>query len=162
MNVSMMWTVALAVRTLPQTTEAPLMLVSSSLWAIPARRPGPSSLIPIGRGPPDRPTHPQQRGISVVGGARFVYSPSLGQGVFSGPDLDVPDGDRVYELWLMDEEDAAPAGAFRPESPEEATVLVEGIEAGLTLAMTEEPEADWPNPPARSCSAPRCEPTEGG
>ncbi|MGH8947450.1 MAG: hypothetical protein ACRDXF_01230 [Acidimicrobiia bacterium] len=35
---------------------------------------------------------------------------------------------------------------FRPESPEEATVLVDGIEPGLNLAMTEEPEAGLPQP----------------
>ena len=83
---------------------------------------------------------------STVGGARFVYSESLGQGVFNGSDLDLPEEDRVYELWLIDEEGPAAAGAFRPESPEEATVLVEGIEPGLTLAMTEEPEAGLAEP----------------
>ena len=83
---------------------------------------------------------------STVGGARFVYSESLGQGVFTGADLDLPQEDRVYELWLIDEEGPTAAGAFRPESPEEATVLVEGIAPGLTLAMTEEPEAGLDEP----------------
>jgi Anti-sigma-K factor rskA/Putative zinc-finger len=83
---------------------------------------------------------------STVGAARFVYSESLGQGVFTGSDLDLPEEDRVYELWLIDDDGPAAAGAFRPESPEQATVLVEGIEPGLTLAMTEEPEAGLPEP----------------
>ena len=83
---------------------------------------------------------------SNVGGARFVYSESLGQGVFNGSDLDLPEEDRVYELWLIDEEGPTAAGAFRPESPEEATVLVEDIQPGLTLAMTEEPEAGLSEP----------------
>ena len=83
---------------------------------------------------------------STVGGARLVYSESLGQGVFTGADLDLPEEDRVYELWLIDEAGPTAAGAFRPESPEEATVLVEGIAPGLTLAMTEEPEAGLPQP----------------
>ncbi|HJQ92113.1 MAG TPA: anti-sigma factor, partial [Acidimicrobiia bacterium] len=83
---------------------------------------------------------------SDVGGARFVYSESLGQGVFNGSDLDLPEEDRVYELWLIDEERPTAASAFRPESPEDATVLVEGIQPGLTLAMTEEPEAGLSEP----------------
>ena len=52
----------------------------------------------------------------------------------------------MYELWLIDEDGPAAAGSFRPESPEEATVLVEGIEPGLTLAMTEEPEPGLAQP----------------
>ena len=64
---------------------------------------------------------------SNVGGARFVYSETDGEGVFNGSDLDLPEEDRVYKLWLIDEEGPTAAGAFRPESPEEATVLVEGI-----------------------------------
>jgi len=83
---------------------------------------------------------------SDVGGSRFVYSESLGQGVFTGSELDLPEGNRVYELWLIDEEGPTAAGAFRPESAEEATVLVEGIEPGLTLAMTEEPEPGLAEP----------------
>ena len=83
---------------------------------------------------------------STVGGARFVYSESLGQGVFTGSDLDLPEENRVYELWLIDEEGPTAAGAFRPESPEDATVLVDGILPGLTLAMTEEPEAGLDEP----------------
>ncbi|MET0698015.1 MAG: anti-sigma factor [Acidimicrobiia bacterium] len=83
---------------------------------------------------------------SDVGDARFVYSESLGQGVFNGSDLDLPEEDRVYELWLIDEEGPTAAGAFRPESPEDGTVLIEGIQPGLTLAMTEEPEAGLSEP----------------
>ena len=74
---------------------------------------------------------------SSVGRAALVYSESLGQGVFVERTLREPDGDRVYELWLVGEEGPAPAGIFRPDS--EQTVLVEGIEEGLILAMTEEP-----------------------
>ena len=74
---------------------------------------------------------------SSVGRAAFVYSESLGRGVFVERTLTEPDGDRVYELWLVGEEGPVPAGVFRPESQQ--TVMVEGIQQGLVFAMTEEP-----------------------
>ena len=74
---------------------------------------------------------------SSVGRAAFVYSEDLGRGVFVERSLTEPEGDRVYELWLVGEDGPAPAGVFRPES--QRTVFVEGIEDGLVFAMTEEP-----------------------
>lgn len=74
---------------------------------------------------------------AVVGDAEFVYSESLGVGVFLDRSLRSPTGDRVYELWLVDETGPVPAGVFRPESQE--LVLVQDIRPGVTLAMTEEP-----------------------
>lgn len=74
---------------------------------------------------------------SGVGKAVLVYSESLGRGVFVERTLVEPTGDRVYELWLVGEDGPAPAGVFRPESQQ--TLVVEGVQQGLTFAMTEEP-----------------------
>ncbi len=74
---------------------------------------------------------------SSVGRAAFIYSEDLGRGVFVERTLREPEGDRVYELWLVGESGPVPAGVFRPDSDQ--TVLVEGIEEGLVFAMTEEP-----------------------
>lgn len=75
---------------------------------------------------------------SDVGSAEFAYSPALGTGVFVGQGLPPPDGDRVYQLWLVDAAGPAPAGTFRP-SEAATTVVVELVQPGLTIAMTEEP-----------------------
>lgn len=74
---------------------------------------------------------------SEVGNARFVYSNELGRGVFVDHGLEPPEGDRVYELWLVGETGPIPAGTFRPGSGD--TLVVDGVEPGLTIALTEEP-----------------------
>lgn len=75
---------------------------------------------------------------SEVGEAEFVYSPRLARGVFVDQGLATPQGDRVYQLWLVDDTGPLPAGTFRP-SQNGAAVIFESLEPGLTIAMTEEP-----------------------
>lgn len=77
------------------------------------------------------------------GPARFVYSETLGQGVFNGTRLSEVDEGHLYELWLIGADAVEPAGTL---DPGESGVLVNGVEAGLTLAMTveEAPGADAP------------------
>ena len=76
------------------------------------------------------------------GPVQFVYSPSLRQGVFDGVDLVEIDEGAVYQLWLIDADGPKPAGSMA----EAAEVLVEGVDPGLTLAMTIEdgPGAEAP------------------
>ena len=77
------------------------------------------------------------------GPARFVFSESLGQGVFNGASLvEVEDG-HLYELWLIGADSVEPAGTL---DPGDSAVLVDGVEPGLTLAMTVEqsPGSDAP------------------
>lgn len=78
------------------------------------------------------------------GTANFVYSPSLGEGVFAGGSLVPPPRDRVYQLWLVDDTGPIPLSTFRPEGS--AIVLVEGVSPGQTLAMTIEPEGGSDEP----------------
>lgn len=75
---------------------------------------------------------------SEVGEAAFVYSPGLASGVFIDQGLATPQGDRVYQLWLVDDTGPLPAGTFRP-SENGAAVIFESLEPGSTIAMTEEP-----------------------
>lgn len=78
------------------------------------------------------------------GTANFVYSPSLGEGVFAGGSLAPPPDEQVYQLWLVDDSDTIPSSTFRPERV--GTVLVEGVSAGQTIAMTIEPEGGSDEP----------------
>ncbi len=77
------------------------------------------------------------------GPARFVYSPSLGQGVFNGASLSEVGEEELYELWLIDGETVEPAGTLQAG---DSSVLVEGVTSGATLAMTVElaPGVDAP------------------
>lgn len=73
---------------------------------------------------------------SDVGPAEFTYSAELGLGVLVDRGLVEPEGDRVYELWLVDDSGPSPAGIFRPGGDR---VIVSDVAPGLVLAMTEEP-----------------------
>ena len=80
---------------------------------------------------------------SPNGPARFVFSASLGEGVFNGGSLaQVPDTE-LYELWLIGGDSVEPAVTLEAG---ESAVLVEGVSSGLTLAMTVEsaPGVDLP------------------
>lgn len=81
---------------------------------------------------------------SPQGTANFVYSPSLGEGVFAGGSLAPPPDEQVYQLWLVDDSGTIPSSTFRPERS--GTVLVEGVSAGQTIAMTIEPEGGSDEP----------------
>ena len=83
--------------------------------------------------------------VGSGGEGQFMYSPSLGRGVFASHDLDAAPEDSVYELWLIDDAGPHPAGLFEPGE----AVIVEGVEAGKVLALTVEPRggSDLPTGP---------------
>lgn len=78
------------------------------------------------------------------GTAKFVYSLSLGEGVFAGGSLASPPDEQVYQLWLVEDSGPIPSSTFRPEGS--GTVLVEGVSPGQTIAMTIEPEGGSDEP----------------
>lgn len=82
---------------------------------------------------------------SEVGKAEFVYSPGLASGVFVDQGLATPQGDRVYQLWLVDDTGPLPAGTFRP-SQNGVALVFESLEPGVIIAMTEEPAGGSPAP----------------
>jgi anti-sigma-K factor RskA len=76
----------------------------------------------------------------VVVGGRVVFSPERNQAVFTAAELPSVAGDETYELWLIDDSGAVPAGLFTPEEDGSAEVLVDGeVTPGLTLGLTVEP-----------------------
>ncbi len=77
--------------------------------------------------------------------ARFTYSASEAQGVFVSDSLpDLATG-QTYQLWLIDDDGAAPAGLFTPDRGL-AVVLVPELRGGVTLGLTMEPEGGSPTP----------------
>lgn len=83
--------------------------------------------------------------VGSGGEGRFMYSPTLGRGVFASHDLDSAPEDSVYELWLIDDAGPHPAGLFEPGE----AVIVDGIVTGKTIAVTIEPRggSDLPTGP---------------
>jgi anti-sigma-K factor RskA len=79
-------------------------------------------------------------GQGVFARAEVVYSPERDASVFVIEGLTPVADDRTYELWLVDDSGAMPAGLFKPDTDGRATVLVEGdVRPGILLALTEEP-----------------------
>lgn len=79
-------------------------------------------------------------GAGVFDTARLVYSEEHEAAVVVFEGLDLPADDHTYELWVIEDEVAKPAGLFRPDAEGSATVRVEGeIRPGLVVALTEEP-----------------------
>ena len=73
------------------------------------------------------------------GQANFVYSASSGQGVLIATELNEVDPDQTYQLWLIGESGAVPAGLFQPTNGA-ATVEVDGdIASASQLGITIEP-----------------------
>ncbi|NND03510.1 MAG: anti-sigma factor [Acidimicrobiia bacterium] len=82
-----------------------------------------------------------------VGSARFVYSDLLDTGYFITANLPEVSDAETYQLWLIAEGAAVPAGTFRPSDDGSVTFRVEGeIAAGKTLGMTIEPAGGSPAP----------------
>lgn len=76
----------------------------------------------------------------VVVGGRVVFSPERNQAVFTAAELPAVAGDETYELWLIGDTSAVPAGLFTPDEDGSAVVLVDGeVTPGLTLGLTVEP-----------------------
>jgi anti-sigma-K factor RskA len=81
-----------------------------------------------------------EAGIGVFTSAQVVYSPKRDAGVLVIDGLAAVAANRTYELWLVDDSGAVPAGLFKPDTDGRATVLVEGdVRPGILLALTEEP-----------------------
>lgn len=81
-----------------------------------------------------------EAGASVFASAQVVYSPKRDASVLVIDGLAPVAADRTYELWLVDDTGAVPAGLFKPDSEGRATVLVEGdVRPGILVALTEEP-----------------------
>ena len=91
---------------------------------------------------------PDARVVSLQGEgqANFVYSASRGQGVLIARELGDVETDETYQLWLIGDSGALPAGLFQPTNGE-ATVEVEGdIAAATQVAITIEPVRGSPMP----------------
>lgn len=87
-------------------------------------------------GAPDRDT------ISLAADgldARFTYSLGARLGVFQSATLPALSRDQVYQLWLIDDAGAAPAGLFTPADDGTSKALVESVRANLVLGLTVEP-----------------------
>ena len=71
---------------------------------------------------------------------RFLYSPSLDQGVLVAHGLADPGAHETYELWLIHDGTPVPAGVFRPDASGAAVADISGIVRGAELvAVTIEP-----------------------
>lgn len=83
----------------------------------------------------------------VVEGAELTISPKMMQAVFTATGLPPIGDEETYELWLIDDAGATPAGLFDPDAHGGALVLVEGeVTSGLTLGLTVEPAAGSTTP----------------
>jgi anti-sigma-K factor RskA len=81
------------------------------------------------------------------GNARVIVSESAGKGVFLAQGLDEAPEGKVYELWLIQDGQPAPAGLFEPDQ-EGATVqiLAGDVSRADAVAVTIEPEGGSPQP----------------
>ena len=78
--------------------------------------------------------------------ATFIFSFDQAHGVFRSTSLSAPGDREVYELWLIDDGAATPAGLFSPNSAGLSEAIVSNIRPGLTIGLTIEPEGGSPQP----------------
>jgi anti-sigma-K factor RskA len=79
--------------------------------------------------------------------ARVVASPSRGEAVFVADGLESAPRDRTYELWVIDEERAVPAGLFDPDEDGRVTRVMTGDMANAqAIGVTVEPAGGSPEP----------------
>ena len=57
-----------------------------------------------------------------------------------------PGENRIYQLWLIDDDGPRSAGTFRPEDGQTTVVLEGTAEAGLVVGLTVEPGEGSPQP----------------
>ncbi len=75
-----------------------------------------------------------------AGSASMVMAASRGEGVFVASQMADPPPDRTYELWVIDGDEAAPAGTFEPDETGRATRALTGDMADASaIAVTVEP-----------------------
>lgn len=72
-----------------------------------------------------------------AGPSEFVYSVSVGAGVFYGSEMAAPPSGDVYQLWLIDDSTPLPESTFEPDDAD--GILIEGVQSGLIVAITIEP-----------------------
>lgn len=80
------------------------------------------------------------------GHARVVYSPSRGEGWFLADGLATTDPGTVYELWLMDDQGAAPAGLFNSADGLAAHAFTGAVDDVAAIGVTVEPASGSPEP----------------
>ena len=81
----------------------------------------------------------------VVG--RVVASPTRGEAVFVADGWEPAPHEHTYELWLVYDDHAAPAGLFDPDERGRATrVLTGDVSSALAVGVTIEPEGGSPTP----------------
>lgn len=83
-----------------------------------------------------------------TGNINYLYSPSVGRGLLAAAGLQAPDGDEVYQLWLIRGGTPASAGTFSPGAGGEGLeLLVDADAAGAeAIALTVEPQGGSPAP----------------
>lgn len=76
-----------------------------------------------------------------LSGLRLVHSPDHGAVALVGDGVAAPDGDDVYELWLIDGSTHAPVETFRPDDDGQVEVLMPDMTPppGAAFAITIEP-----------------------
>lgn len=93
---------------------------------------------------------PDVRTVDLEGDAgrvRVAYSSTRGEGVLLASDLAPLPPERVYELWFLQDGDAAPAGLFEPDPAGRVTFAVNGdLSRVEAFAVTVEPEGGSPAP----------------
>jgi anti-sigma-K factor RskA len=79
--------------------------------------------------------------------ARLVWSQARGEGVFLADGLPEAPGDRIYELWLIDENGPKPAGLFDADEHGRVThVLTGDLTEVQAIGVTVEPPGGSPQP----------------
>lgn len=78
--------------------------------------------------------------------ANFHYAASEERGVLSAQDLAPLDDGRVYELWILRDDAAEPAGLFEPDADGRTAQLVAGLEDASGVAVSIESEGGVPAP----------------
>jgi anti-sigma-K factor RskA len=79
--------------------------------------------------------------------ARVVVSASRGEAVFVASGMDPAPHEHTYELWLIDDSGATPAGLFDVDERGRATRVMTGdLGSTLAIGVTVEPEGGSPQP----------------
>lgn len=81
------------------------------------------------------------------GVGRVVASPTRGEAVFLAADMDPAPHEHTYELWLIDDDGATPAGLFDTDDRGRATRVMTGdIASTAAIGVTVEPTGGSPEP----------------
>lgn len=79
--------------------------------------------------------------------ARVVVSASRGEAVFLADGMDQVSAEQTYELWLIDDAGAEPAGLFDVDEQGRATQVLTGdLESAAAIGVTVEPAGGSPQP----------------